>query len=406
MEEPFSLRPRPARALTVSELTRQIQMLLEQAFPAVWVEGEVSEVSYHTSGHLYFTLKDSHNVLKCVAWRQTRERLKFTLETGMQAVCLGRVGLYAKKASLYQLYVEQVEPKGVGALQLAFEQRMDKLKKEGLFEEERKRPLPAFPQRIGIVTSPAGAAIQDILKILKGQVGVVLRPVPVQGEGAAEAIVQGIRDLNSLDGIDLLIVGRGGGSLEDLWAFNEEVVARAIFSSRLPVISAVGHEHNVMISDLVADLRAPTPTKAAEQVLAQRRGTLDRLLTIVEEPAFAQPEEWLEELEEQMGEFEERLLAGSPQTFILQKAQRLQGLREILVSETRRSLEKWEGRVDGLGGRLNALSPLAVLERGYSITFDEKGKIVKAAAELEVGDRMETRLHQGRFTSRVESTQG
>ena len=416
----------PRRVLTVSELTRQIQQLLEETFPSLWVEGEVSEVSYHPSGHLYFTIKDSKNVLKCVAWREARDRLKFTLESGMQVICGGRIGLYAKKNSVYQLYVEQVEPKGIGALQLAFEQMVAKLKKEGLFDEERKRPLPEFPRRIGIVTSPTGAAIQDMLKILRGHVEVVLRPVRVQGDQAARAIAQGIKELNGINDLELLIVGRGGGSLEDLWAFNEEGVARAIVSSRLPVISAVGHEHNIMISDLAADLRAPTPTKGAEFVVAQRRAALDRLSAVLENPAFAEPEEWLKEFEEQVEEFQDQLLegvreplltaahrlrilqgeilAGSPRALIVQQAEQLQRLRDSLVSEMARSLEKRQARVDGLAGRLHALSPLAVLERGYSITFDEKGRIVKTAAELKPGDRVETRLHRGRFTSCVEET--
>jgi len=416
----------PRRILTVSELTRQIQQLLEQTFPSLWVEGECSEVSYHPSGHLYFTIKDSQNVLKCVAWRETRDRLKFTLESGMQVICGGRIGLYAKKNSVYQLYVDEVEPKGVGALQLAFEQLVAKLKKEGLFDEERKRPLPEFPRRIGIVTSPTGAAIQDMLKILRGQMEVVLRPVRVQGDQAARAIVQGIKELNGIEGLDLLIVGRGGGSLEDLWAFNEENVARAIFSSRLPVISAVGHEHNILISDLVADLRAPTPTKGAEMVLAQRRVTLDRLVAVLENPVFAEPEEWLKEFQERIEEFQDQLLegireplltaahrlrllqgeilAGSPRALIVQQTQQLQRLRDSLVSGMARSLEKGQARVEGLAGRLNALSPLAVLERGYSITFDPQGRIVKSTSGLKLGDTVRTKLHRGFFKSRIEST--
>ena len=258
------------RVYTVTELTGRIQQVLEESFPTVWVEGEVSECNYHTSGHVYLTLKDSQAELKSVLWRSHAAALRFRLEQGMQVICRGRIGIYAPRG-IYQLYVEAVEPKGVGALQLAFEQMKERLQKEGFFAEERKRPLPSFPERVGLVTSPRGAAIDDILRILRGHVQVVLCPSRVQGDGSAEAVARGIRELNALDGLDLLIVGRGGGSLEDLWAFNEEPVARAIFQSRLPVISAVGHEKDVTISDLVADLRAATPTKAAEVVLAQRQ---------------------------------------------------------------------------------------------------------------------------------------
>ncbi len=419
------------RVYTVTELTARIQDLLEGEFTGVWVEGEVSQMTVSTKGHMYFSLKDANALIRCVVWRDARERIPFKVEQGLQVVCLGRVSVYAQRGD-YQLYVDRLEPKGMGALQLAFEQLKEKLQKEGLFAEERKRPLPAFPERVGIVTSPRGAAIDDMLKVFDGagpagRLRAVLYPSRVQGAGAAEAVARGIRELNQLEGLDLLIVGRGGGSLEDLWAFNEEPVARAIFQSRLPVISAVGHEKDVTISDLVADVRAATPTKAAEIVLAQRQEALDRLLAALEEPAFTQPEEWLAELSEKTDELAAGLLEGleqplltsahrvkalhgellgcSPQAVILHQAERLHRLQGTLVSGAARVLEQAADAVHGLAGRLHALSPLAVLARGYSITFDGQGRIVKRAGSVRSGDTLQTRLHRGRITSRVERTE-
>ncbi|MBI3615141.1 MAG: exodeoxyribonuclease VII large subunit [Candidatus Omnitrophica bacterium] len=425
LEESFAAEPSARRVYTVSELTRQIKGILESALGQVWVEGELFEPKVYPSGHLWFDLKDSQSSLKSVMWRDAAAQLKFRPEHGLKVICSGRVDFYAQRGEI-KFIADSLEPKGLGALQLAFEQLKEKLQKDGLFDEARKRPLPVFPERIGIVTSPRGAAIDDILKVIRGHVEISLYPSRVQGEEAARAVAHGIRQLNTLGDLDLLIVGRGGGSLEDLWAFNEEAVARAIFASRLPVISAVGHEKDVTIADLVSDLRAPTPTKAAELVLAQRRICLDRFAAALEEPAFTEAGEWLKEFQEQIEEFQAGLLdgvreplldtahrirvlqgdllAGSPRVLILQQAQHLQRLKESLVSRTARSLEKSEARVDGLAGRLHALSPLAVLERGYSITFDEKGRIVKAAADVKPGGLVQTRLHRGRLTSRVEST--
>ncbi len=416
--------PSRQSAWTVSELTSRIKDLLEQKFPLVFVEGEISAPNYHTSGHIYFTLKDEQSELKAMLWKSHAGSLRFKLEQGMQVVCRGKVGIYAPRG-IYQLYVDAVEPKGIGALQLAFEQLKEKLQKGGLFDESRKRPLPAFPERIGLVTSPRGAAIDDMLKVLDGRVETVLSPTRVQGDGAAEAIARGIRVLNGLEGLDLLIVGRGGGSLEDLWAFNEEEVARAIFSSRLPVISAVGHEKDVTISDLVADLRAATPTKAAEIVIAQRRDCLDRFAAVLENAPFTEPEEWLQEFQERLEEYQQELVDGlreplldaaqnlrilqgellgcSPQATILHQAEQLHRLYQRLGSGMAHALEQTAARFLGLTGRLHALSPLAVLERGYSITFDPNGKILKNAGSVRPGDVVQTKLHRGRITSRVES---
>lgn len=423
--EPVIAEPSAPKTLTVSQICRQLEGLLAEtyAYP-IHVEGELSDPKLWSSGHLYFGLKDAHASLKAVMWRDNVRRLKFTPEQGLQVICLGRLTFYPPRGEV-KLEVLSIEPKGMGSLQLAFEQLKDKLQKEGLFSEERKRPLPVFPERIGVVTSPQGAAIDDMLKILRGRVQVVLRPVRVQGDGSAGALAEGIRQLNTWEDLDLIIAGRGGGSLEDLWAFNEEAVARAIFSSRLPVISAVGHEKDWTIADLVADVRAATPTKAAELVLERRREVVDRLLAVLAEPAFTDPREWLTERAERLEDLEAGLLEGiqqpvlsqihrlkalqgdllgcSPQAVILHQAERLRGLQGTLASGMAHHLRQTADRIQGFAGRLHALSPLAVLDRGYSITFDEKGTILKEAKKIQSGDRIRTQLAHGRVTSRVES---
>ncbi len=420
--------PGPRRVLTVSELSRQIQGLFEETFSSdLWVEGELSDPKIYPSGHLWFDLKDPQATLKAVMWRDDARRLKFQPEQGLKVILCGRVDFYTPRGEV-KFVARAMEPKGLGALQLAFEQMKERLQKEGLFDEARKRPLPLFPEQIGIVTSPRGAAIDDILKLLRGEVGVILYPSRVQGESAAEAVAKGIEALNHWGGegkrLDLLIVGRGGGSLEDLWAFNEEIVARAIAASKIPVISAVGHEKDVTISDLVADVRATTPTKAAELVIARRRHCFSRLDRLLVEPALVEPETWLQEMKEQVEDLGQRLLeslqepllngchtlrvlhgdlmACSPQALILHQAQRLRELARTLQTQLVHTLDQLTARVHGLAGRLHALSPLAVLERGYSITFDAQGRILKEVSSVKAGDRIRTQLHRGELISRIE----
>ncbi len=267
------------RIYTVSEVTEIVKTALEVAFPQVWVEGEVSGYKKAASGHVFFNLKDEKSVVKAVMWQSTARKIAFDLKDGLQVVCRGKVSVYEPRGD-YQLYVDQVEPKGKGALQLRFEQLKEKLRAEGLFDETRKRKLPLRPRTIGVVTSPTGAAIRDILRVLErryARLHVVIYPARVQGEGAAAEIVEGIDALGARPGMDVLIVGRGGGSIEDLWAFNEEPVARAIARSPVPVISAVGHEVDFTIADFVADLRAPTPSAAAEMVIATEEAFVDRI---------------------------------------------------------------------------------------------------------------------------------
>ncbi|MGB2797906.1 MAG: exodeoxyribonuclease VII large subunit, partial [Phycisphaerae bacterium] len=276
-----SLIPEPEAEApeTVWELTRRIQTTLEDGFPQVWVVGEVSNFKRHTSGHVFFTLKDERASLRCVIWKSAAERLRHEIADGLEVEAKGHLSVF-EKAGNYQLYVSSIKPRGVGALEVAFRRLKEKLEKEGLFDPARKRPLPRFPRRVGIVTSPTGAAVRDILHVLARRwpaVEIVLAPALVQGLGAAAEIVRGIRWLNRLRSIDVIIIGRGGGSLEDLWPFNEESVARAVYASDVPVVSAVGHETDFSISDFVADVRAPTPSAAAEIVVPDSREVLAAL---------------------------------------------------------------------------------------------------------------------------------
>jgi exodeoxyribonuclease VII large subunit len=364
----------------VSELTSSIKAVLEDSFSNIWVEGEISNFTAHASGHFYFTLKDDKSELKCAFFRSDNEKLRFQIKDGMHAICFGRVGVYEKRGQ-YQLYVSEVEPKGVGALQLAFEQLKERLFKEGLFEESHKKPAPVLPDRIGIVTSPTGAAIRDMLHVLKkrfANVEIIINPVKVQGEGAKEDIANAIQEFNRLNNVDVIIIGRGGGSLEDLWAFNEELVARAIYNSRIPIISAVGHEIDWTISDFVADLRAPTPSVAAELVIAKKS-----------------------ELVEKLDDFEKRL-RDYPLNIVNEYAQRLDEIEKDLALRCRHYLELKEENFKLLAEKIEILSPLAILNRGYSVTFKISDRsIIKEAASIKKGDMVETRLSRGSFKSKV-----
>ena len=366
----------------VSELTSHIKIILEGSFPRIWVEGEISNFKSPMSGHFYFTLKDKRSELRCVFFKGNNEKIRFDIKDGMQVISYGRISVYEKQG-LYQLYVSRVEPKGIGALQLAFEQLKERLFKEGLFDESRKKPIPVVPDRIGIITSPTGAAIRDMLHVLKKRftnVKILISPVKVQGDSAREEIASAISDFNKLDNVDVIIVGRGGGSLEDLWPFNEEIVARAIYNSKIPIISAVGHEIDWTISDFVADLRAPTPSVAAECVIA-KKGELTETLESLEKRLKAYPLEIMREYEQRLDDIEGGL-----------------GLR------FRHYIELKEGNFKLLFEKIKILSPLNILDRGYSVTFKLPGKgIVKDASYLKEGDVVETRLSKGRFKSKIEA---
>jgi len=413
--------------LTVAQLTEQLRALLEERFPAVWVEGEISNFRSYGSGHAYFTLKDADAQLRCVIFRTRAQRIRFQPADGLHVVAFGSVEVYAQRGE-YQLVVELLEPRGLGALQLAFEQLKARLHAEGLFDAARKRDLPRFPKKIGIVTSPSGAALRDMLRVIGrrfGELHLMIAPCRVQGEGAAAEIAQGLRDLNALGDVDVIIVGRGGGSLEDLWAFNEEVVARAIVASKAPVISAVGHEVDFTIADFVADLRAPTPSAAAELVVREKQAVVDALdeLRARLERAATRP---LRDLDRRVDELTLRLrramtgelrhaghrvamLAStlrstSPVVRVSNGRHRLERLDARLASAVTRSCERARFRLRAALGQLDSLSPLAVLGRGYSLTLTDDRRIVRSAREVRAGDDVRVLLHEGSLDCRVART--
>ena len=368
------------KILTVSELTRDIKEVLENIFSEVLVEGEISNLRQPSSGHVYFSLKDEQAQLRAVLFKNASARIKFALADGMKAICSGRVGVYERDGQ-YQLYVNDVTPKGQGALQLAFEQLKDRLAKEGLFDEARKRPLPFLPGSIGVVTSLTGAVIKDILNVLDRRfkaAHIVIYPVRVQGQGAAEEIAAAIKDFNELKNVDVIILARGGGSLEDLWSFNEEPVARAIFNSALPVISAVGHQTDYTIADFVADRRAPTPSAAAEIVMPSRLELDERIENLLTH------------------------LWRSLTDFVPQHVQRVDDLIEQAARALQQRVRTEEMRFSSTMNELEALSPLAILKRGYSVTTAlENEKCLFSTRGLKKGERVKTRLSKGSFVSEV-----
>jgi exodeoxyribonuclease VII large subunit len=405
---PMSLLPRPAAdgspIYTVSQLTRRIRETLERQIGLVWVTGEISNLRVPASGHCYFTLKDESAQIAAVMWRTLAETLKFKMAEGLAVLAQGEVTVYEPRGQ-YQISVRRIEPLGVGALQLAFVQMKERLEKEGLFDPARKRPIPMFPRVVALVTSPTGAALHDMLRVIRRRcpsTRVIICPVRVQGEEAAGEIAEGIALVNRLAEVEVMIVGRGGGSLEELWAFNEEAVARAIAGSRIPVISAVGHETDFTIADFVADLRALTPTDAANQVapdagqLADDLDSLRRRLGRALSASAGSARERLAGLAQRCAprRFDERIRA---------REQQVDELCQRLVRGARRAVQFQDRRLSGLSGRLESLSPFAVLRRGYSITLREpQGTAVRDAAELRSGDLVRTRLHRGEFRSRVE----
>ncbi len=391
--------------LTVTQLTHQIKDLLEGTFPDVWVEGEISNLTAPQSGHIYFTLKDEQAQVRAVLFRSSQRHLKFTLQHGMSVICRGRVSLYEPRGE-YQVIVEYIEPKGVGALQRAYEELKARLEREGLFDLERKRPLPVLPRRIGVVTSPTGAAIRDILRVIRRRhprVEILIYPVPVQGPEAAPAIAQAIAYFNRERNVDVMIVGRGGGSLEDLWAFNEEVVARAIFSSGIPVISAVGHETDFTIADFVADLRAPTPSAAAEMVVeseehlrAAVHGLRSRLGLAIRS-----------DLDQARSRLDHAVrLLGDPRKRTQEYGQRIDELQSRLAYGLRNVLRHGRAHLGSMTAALDHLNPLAILSRGYSVTRREPaGTIVRDAGTVRPGDKIRTQVFKGVILSRVEGTE-
>jgi len=387
---------------TVSQLNRQSRLLLESRLPTVWVEGEISNFKHHSSGHIYLTLRDESAQISAAFFSQHQRNLKFELKDGLKVLAFCRVSIYEARGQ-YQLYIERVEPQGVGALQLAFQQLKERLAKEGLFGEERKRPIPKFPKIVGVITSPTGAAIQDILNVVNRRfcgTHILLYPVKVQGEGAAVEIAAAIETMNERSEADVLIVGRGGGSLEDLWAFNEEPVARAVFGSRIPVISAVGHESDWTICDLVADLRAPTPSAAAELVVSSRLELEERLIGRKDRLDFAM-NGIFERYQEQLSSLASSTAFRQPRYLLEQFTGQVDELGRRMEGRLTSLMDSKGQAFQSVTGRLNALNPLAILERGYSVSFNEKGDIIKNARQVSEGDLMRTRLHKGSFVSKV-----
>jgi exodeoxyribonuclease VII large subunit len=438
------------KILSVSQVNALVAGMLGEYFSDVWVEGEISNFRAYASGHLYFGLKDEASQLQAVCFRHSAQRLKFELEDGLQVVAHGRLEVY-QPTGKYQVILDTIEPKGLGALQKAFEQLKRKLEKEGLFAPERKRPLPSLPRTVGIVTSPSGAAIHDMLRTLrlhKAKVKVVLFPAQVQGEGAAEQIAQGVAALCALPEVDVIIVGRGGGSIEDLWPFNEEIVARAIACSEVPVVSGVGHETDFTIADFVADVRAATPTAAAqlvarawEELETRLKDLAGQLLEAAEQVLF-EKQQAVEELVRhrvfelmsahlaQLGHRVERMASATegaararlrdavvaltaldrslnslnPVARILRQKVALQALAARLEKPALALLSRQNARLGQAGARLDTLSPLASLGRGYSICLKPDGSIVSRIRQVEPGDGVRLRVSDGSIDCRVERT--
>ena len=401
-----SLTPAEAApsVLSVSQLTHMIKGTLESTFSGLWISGEVSEVSRPHSGHIYFTLKDEHAQIRAVMWRTTAQRQKFQLQEGQQVVCRGDLDVYPPRGS-YQLVVRTVEPQGVGALQLAFKQLQERLAKEGLFDPEHKKPLPAFPRRIAFVTSPTGAAIRDFLEIARRRhpgVHLLVIPARVQGDCAADDIVRGIQLAHRLrPRPDVLVVGRGGGSIEDLWCFNDESVVRAIFAAEIPVVSAVGHEIDVTLSDLAADVRAATPSEAAERIVPSAEQLLQRLAQFKRRLVTSLRGQCIR-ARSRLDVLAKRRVLKRPLDRLGDLSRRLDELQLALVRGIRRRVGTAHDRLNGTAACLESLSPLAVLSRGYSITQRaDDGEIVRSAGDVEAGELITTRLHEGQLISRV-----
>ena len=445
----FAEEQSPRRIWSVHGLVEQLRERVETEWADAWVEGEVSNLRAAPSGHLYFTLKDAEAQLPVVLFRRQAMLLRFRPEEGVQLLVRGRVSVYAQRGQL-QLVGETIEPIGAGALQLAFEQLREKLKAEGLFDTERKRVLPAYPRTVAIVTSPSGAVIRDFLQVVErrhAQLQVLLYPVAVQGESAPEEIATALADLNALGGIDLVVLARGGGSMEDLAAFNTERVARAIAASRLPVVAAIGHETDFTIADFVADLRAPTPSAAAELVtgalygvserlleqaarmeravryrLLRARGRLDALavdraqwrvtgllhrcaqrLDDLTDRADASTSGRLRQLERQTSATEAALLRHDPRQRLSFARSRLMACRDRLDRLEERNLRSLAMQLAALDAQLHTLSPLAVLSRGYALVQNAEGQLVRTVTQVAAGDELTTRLQDGTLASRVEA---
>ena len=387
------------KVISVGQLNRYVKSVLENDsnLAAVYIGGEISNFTHHyKSGHLYLTLKDDTAAVKAVMFKGHASKLAFRPEDGMKVIVRARVSLYEATGS-FQIYIEEMQPDGVGALQIAFEQLKKKLAAEGLFDESRKRPLPPYPTRVGVITSPTGAAVRDVLNVLGRRyplAQVVFCPVLVQGDGAAPSIVDAIRRFNAAHAADVLIVGRGGGSIEDLWAFNEEIVARAVAASTIPVISAVGHETDFTICDFVADLRAPTPSAAAELAVPDRArlwSQVQMLNTRLHNGARGV----LTAAEARLKLLQNKRCLSAPQYYTEEQAMRLDYLTRRFVSAAQRQLSTADRRLAAAASKLDALSPLKVLGRGYAIGYTADGGVLDSVTRVRAGDTLTLRVADG-----------
>lgn len=388
------------KVITVSQLNRYVKSLLEgdANLAAVYIGGEISNFTNHyKSGHLYMSLKDEGAVVKAVMFRAYASKLAFTPENGMKVIVRARVSLYEKDGA-FQIYIEEMQPDGVGALQIAFEQLKKKLAAEGLFEASRKKPLPRYPARVGVITSPTGAAVRDIFNVLGRRfplARVVFTPVLVQGEGAPAQLVAALRRFNESNAADVLIIGRGGGSIEELWAFNDETVARAVAASRIPVISAVGHETDFTICDFVADLRAPTPSAAAELAVPDQHQLAARLTQLY--GALRQSALHRVEVENtRLASIRGKRCLATPLFYVEEQGMRLDYFVRRFAAAARVQTSRAEGRLSAAAGKLDALSPLKVLSRGYSIVYKD-GEVQHSVEGIRSGDKLSLRLSDGRI---------
>lgn len=440
----------PGRVLSVKDLNRYIRMKMEgdSRLSDVWIRGEISNFTHHSSGHMYFTLKDEGSRIRAIMFATHNQRLPFIPKEGSRVIARGNVSVYERDGQ-YQFYAFQMQPDGIGSLYLAYEQLKSKLEEEGLFAAERKRPLPRYPKTIGVITSPTGAAVRDIMITIRRrypQARAILYPVLVQGKGAASSIVKAIRTMNDMAEADVLIVGRGGGSLEELWAFNEEIVARAIYQSDIPVISAVGHETDFTIADFVADLRAATPTAAAELAVpssAELRGQLvqrqrqlnqglqqrlqrsrERLFSLQRSPVLVHPRRYMLQHAERLDMLSQRL-QGNLKSRLSLVRQRQKSLHQGLIRYNPRTQAEFAARRKDQANRqlmnamqsimkskvsqlqtemrhLDALSPLKIMSRGYSLVYDEaEQKLVKSIEEVQLGDLVNVRVSDGQLQCQV-----
>ncbi len=389
--------PEEHKVYTVGEINRLVRSLVEQAFPTVWVEGEIANYVRHTSGHLYFSLRDDQGQLRAVMFRGRNRYLRFEPENGLRVLARGALSIY-ERGGQYQMIVDLLQPSGVGPLELAFQQIRARLEAEGLFDPVHKKPIPAFPEVVGIVTSPTGAALRDIIQVVGRRapwIRLVLRPALVQGEDAAGDIARAVDEFNEFGEVDVLIVGRGGGSVEDLWAFNEEVVARSLFRSRIPVISAVGHEIDTSISDLVADLRAPTPSAAAELVAPDRRALEHELLRLRKRLVRA-VDYGLESVRRDYRAVAGRWRSLRFEMDIARRQQRPDELLSRLVRSMGHRLEIHRQEMEARVARLGGVSPLAVLARGFCLCRRLPGmEVVREAGSLGPEDEVLLRFHEG-----------